>query len=94
MGIASSPARMALTSSTSLPVLTSWRRSLRVYFQSLMGSFGSGSGSDVYEGWLDEHVGKALSRSHALDIAQSIRLSLGSKQEEALRQLGTEEQER
>jgi Rod binding domain-containing protein len=49
------------------------------------GFFGSGSGSDVYEGWLDEHVGKALSRSHALDIAQSIRLSLGSKQQDASR---------
>ncbi len=45
------------------------------------GFFGSGSGSDVYEGWLDEHVGRELSRSRALDLAQSIRISLGAKAE-------------
>jgi Rod binding domain-containing protein len=47
------------------------------------GFFGAGPGSDVYEGWLDEHVGRALSRSHALDLAQAIRTSLGAKQEPA-----------
>jgi Rod binding domain-containing protein len=42
------------------------------------GFFGGGAGSDIYEGWLDENVGRELSRSHALDLAQAIRLSLGS----------------
>ena len=53
------------------------------------GFFGGGAGSDIYEGWLDEHVGRALSRSHALDIAQAIRTSLGAspgaKQEDGTR---------
>jgi len=44
------------------------------------GFFGTGAGSDVYEGWLDEHVGRSLSDSHALDLAQSIRVSLGAKE--------------
>ena len=47
------------------------------------GFFGGGAGSDVYEGWLDEHVGRALSDSHTLDLAQSIRVSLGAKGQSA-----------
>lgn len=58
------------------------------------GFFGSGSGSDVYEGWLDEHVGRELSRSHALDLAQSIRVSLGAKQESSARPAGAGDEAR
>jgi len=50
------------------------------------GFFGGGAGSDVYEGWLDEHVGRSLAQSQALDLAQAIRLSLGvEKQSEVPR---------
>ena len=44
------------------------------------GFFGSGPGSDVFDGWMDEHLGEALSKSGALDLASSIRISLGDKQ--------------
>jgi hypothetical protein len=43
------------------------------------GFFGAGTGADVYEGWLDEHVGKSLARSGALDIAQAVRISINNK---------------
>jgi Rod binding domain-containing protein len=46
------------------------------------GFFGSGSGSDVYEGWLDQHVGKSLADTGALDLAQSIRFSIQGKHSE------------
>lgn len=45
------------------------------------GFFGSGAGSDVYEGWLDQHVGRSLAANGSLDLAQSIRISLDQKQE-------------
>lgn len=44
------------------------------------GFFGEGPGSDVYEGWLDEHVGRSLSRSGMLDLAQAVRVSLGERE--------------
>ncbi len=44
------------------------------------GFFGSGAGADVFEGWLDEHLGDSLARSGALDLASAIRVSLGQKQ--------------
>ena len=44
------------------------------------GLFGSGAGADVYEGWLDQHVGQSLADSGALDLARSIRMSLAQKQ--------------
>jgi len=43
------------------------------------GFFGAGSGADVFDGWLDEHLGQALAASGALDLAGSIRISLGEK---------------
>jgi Rod binding domain-containing protein len=43
------------------------------------GFFGGGAGSDVYEGWLDEHVGRSLSSDGSLDLAQAIRRSLEVK---------------
>jgi Rod binding domain-containing protein len=54
------------------------------------GFFGSGAGADVYEGWLDQHVGKALADTGALDLAQSIRLSIRDKQAEAQATAGNE----
>ena len=47
------------------------------------GFFGKGPGADVFEGWLDEHVGHALSATGALDLAQAIRVSLGAKEKAA-----------
>lgn len=47
------------------------------------GFFGSGAGSDVYEGWLDEHLGTALARGRGLGLADSLARSLGEKAAEA-----------
>ena len=44
------------------------------------GFFGSGAGSDVFDGWLDEHVGKALAQSGGLDLAGMIKTGIGTKQ--------------
>ena len=44
------------------------------------GFFGKGAGSDVFEGWLDEHVGAALAKSGALDLAGMIKTGIGTKQ--------------
>lgn len=44
------------------------------------GFFGSGPGSDVFEGWLDEHLGTALARGGALDVAGFVRVNLTQKQ--------------
>jgi Rod binding domain-containing protein len=41
------------------------------------GFFGSGAGADVYEGWLDEHVGRTLAETGALDLAGVIKVNLG-----------------
>ena len=49
------------------------------------GFFGSGSGADVFDGWLDEHLGQALAESGALDLAGAIRISLGEKAAESAR---------
>jgi Rod binding domain-containing protein len=50
------------------------------------GFFGKGPGADVYEGWLDQHVGQALARSGSLDLAQSIRVSLDDKSAQAAKE--------
>jgi Rod binding domain-containing protein len=44
------------------------------------GFFGNGPGAEIFEGWLDENLGSALSKSGALDLASAIRISLGEKQ--------------
>jgi Rod binding domain-containing protein len=44
------------------------------------GFFGKGPGADVFEGWLDEHVGGSLAESGALDLAGIIKVNLGTKQ--------------
>ena len=41
------------------------------------GFFGSSAGADVYEGWLDEHIGRSLAESGALDMAGIIKVNLG-----------------
>lgn len=42
------------------------------------GFFGEGSGADTYNGWFDEHLGAALARSGALDLAGMVKTSLGA----------------
>lgn len=46
------------------------------------GFFGKASGSDVFNGWMDEHMGRALAESGALDLAGMIKTSIGNKQAE------------
>jgi Rod binding domain-containing protein len=43
------------------------------------GFFGPGSAGDVYGGWLDEHVGKALADRDALHLEGVLRESLERK---------------
>lgn len=40
------------------------------------GFFGQGPGSDIMDGWLDEHVGKSLADGWDLDIAGMVRVGL------------------
>ena len=40
------------------------------------GFFGKGPGSDIMEGWLDEHIGRSLSDGWDLDIAGMVRVGL------------------
>lgn len=44
------------------------------------GFFGGSTGSDTYDGWLDEHLGETLASSGALDLAGRIRTSLAADQ--------------
>ena len=39
------------------------------------GLVGDGPGSDVYEGWFDEHLGRTLAESDALGLAGMIKAS-------------------
>lgn len=43
------------------------------------GFFGSGTGNDVYGGWLDEHVGESLARRDALHIEGMLKESIERK---------------
>ena len=43
------------------------------------GFFGEQAGADVFEGWMDEHLGEALGNSGALDVAGFIRVNIGNK---------------
>lgn len=47
------------------------------------GFFGEGAGSDVFEGWLDEHVGAALAARDGLRLEGMIAESLLHKDEAA-----------
>jgi flagellar protein FlgJ len=41
------------------------------------GFFGKGTGADVYEGWLDEHLGAALSEGRGLGLRVALERQLG-----------------
>ncbi len=43
------------------------------------GLFGKGSGSDIYAGWFDQHLGEALSRDGGFDMEGLIRVGIDSK---------------
>ena len=44
------------------------------------GFFGKGPGSDIFNGWLDKHVGEALADGWDLDLAGMVRTSIIEKQ--------------
>jgi hypothetical protein len=44
------------------------------------GFFGKGPGSDIFNGWLDKHVGEALADGWDLDLASMVRTSIIEKQ--------------
>ena len=44
------------------------------------GVFGEGAGSDVFEGWFDEHLGKALAEGDALGLSGMVKTSLRAKE--------------
>ena len=41
------------------------------------GFFGSGPGADVYEGWLDEHLGQTLAEGRGLGLRIALERELG-----------------
>lgn len=43
------------------------------------GFFGGGAGADIFEGWLDQHLGAEIARRGTLGLANSIEASLASK---------------
>lgn len=43
------------------------------------GFFGSQAGADVFDGWLDEHLGQALAGTGALDVAGFIRVNIDNQ---------------
>ena len=43
------------------------------------GFFGGESGSDIFEGWFDEHIGKALARDGGIDLEGLIRAGIETK---------------
>jgi Rod binding domain-containing protein len=47
------------------------------------GFFGEGAGTDVFEGWLDEHIGKTLAERDGLRIEGLIEASMRLKVEAA-----------
>jgi Rod binding domain-containing protein len=44
------------------------------------GLFGKGPGADVFEGWFDEHLGKALAERDALGLSGMVKTSLQAKE--------------
>ena len=44
------------------------------------GFFGDGSDGDIYGGWLDEHLGRAIARRGSLGIAELVERGLVEKQ--------------
>ena len=44
------------------------------------GFFGGGAGSDVFDGWLDEHLGASLADGRGLGLRIALERDLGTKQ--------------
>lgn len=44
------------------------------------GFFGGGAGADVFDGWLDEHLGSALAEGRGLGLRVALERDLGLKQ--------------
>jgi len=44
------------------------------------GFFGKGAGSDVFDGWLDEHLGSSLAEGRGLGMRIALERDLGTKQ--------------
>ena len=44
------------------------------------GFFGGGAGSDVFDGWLDEHLGSSLAEGRGLGLRIALERDLGAKQ--------------
>ena len=42
------------------------------------GIFGPGAGSDVYESWFDQHLGRTLAERDALGLAGMVKTAFGS----------------
>lgn len=47
------------------------------------GLFGKGPGADVFEGWFDEHLGRALAERDALGLSGMVKTSLHAKEQAA-----------
>jgi len=47
------------------------------------GFFGGGTGTDVFQGWFEEHLGDVLAKNRALDLAGVIKAQLGGSSEGA-----------
>jgi len=45
------------------------------------GFFGGGAGSDVFDGWFDEHLGTALAEGRGLGLRVALERDLGLKQD-------------
>ena len=43
------------------------------------GIFGQMPGSDIFEGWFDQHIGESLAKSGSLDLAGLIRVGIQTK---------------
>lgn len=44
------------------------------------GFFGEGAGSDVFDGWFDEHLGSSLAEGRGLGLRVALERDLGLKQ--------------
>lgn len=44
------------------------------------GFFGGGTGSDVFDGWFDEHLGSSLAEGRGLGLRVALERDLGLKQ--------------
>lgn len=44
------------------------------------GMFGQGPGADVFEGWFDEHLGRALAERDTLGLSGMVKTSLQAKE--------------